>query len=302
MNSFPLVSIPLLTYNSAFFIKETLESILHQDYQHFEIIVSDDASTDETPEILKKYQEQYPNNIKVILNLVNQGVTKNANTALKHCKGEYIALLGGDDIFLPGKLRKQVLFMEKHEEVLISYHNVAVFDSKSNKTLYNYNAWGRNKPRAGDFSTLIKYGCFCFSCSVMIKREAIPARGYDEIYPACSDFVLYLQTLLSGGKIAYIPEVLSKYRRHENNITNENSPLYKQVYLDAFNISTWIMFNYPEYAHYAINLYANNLRGLRKIKGVSYLSILWKSYLISPNLKVFLGMACYIFSFGKIRL
>ena len=77
--SFKLVSVHLLVYNAERFIEEALDSILSQDYPNFEVIIGDDASTDGTVEILKRYHAQYPDRIKLLLNSVNMGVTNNCN-------------------------------------------------------------------------------------------------------------------------------------------------------------------------------------------------------------------------------
>ena len=134
----PLVSIRVVVYNQVAFIEECLDSLLAQTYRPIEIIISDDASTDGTVDILKKYAKRH-DCIKLQLNSTNLGITKNTNTGLKICKGKYIAGLGGDDIFLPEKIEKQVEYMESHPECTICYHNLDVFLSETGETLYFYN-------------------------------------------------------------------------------------------------------------------------------------------------------------------
>src|SRR3990167_10551260 len=107
MFSCPLVSISIPTYNCADFIRECLDSIIQQEYSNFEIIISDDASTDNTQIILSEYLQKYPDMIKLNINPHNLGISKNSNVILSFCKGKYVAMFAGDDVMLPGKIGSQ---------------------------------------------------------------------------------------------------------------------------------------------------------------------------------------------------
>ena len=123
MENIPLVSVAIITFNHKPFIRDCIESVLSQDYENMEIVIADDASSDGAQEIIRQYQEKYPHKIKAKLSQKNHGTTKNANWAHFNCKGKYITFLAGDDLCLPGKIRKQVEYMEAHPECSISYHN-----------------------------------------------------------------------------------------------------------------------------------------------------------------------------------
>src|SRR5260221_6535487 len=118
--SLPLVSVMVPAYQHEAFIAECLDSIVSQDYPAVEVVVSDDASRDRTPDILREYAARYPQ-VTAILNETNVGVSANCNRSLERCSGTYVALFAGDDVMLPGKLRAQVDFMEAHPECVISY-------------------------------------------------------------------------------------------------------------------------------------------------------------------------------------
>ena len=107
----PLVSISIITYNQKDFLRECIESALAQDYPHLEIVVADDGSKDGTHEMLHDYQARYPDKFVLRLAERNQGITANSNAAHFACTGKYIAWMGGDDLLLPGKIRRQVEFM-----------------------------------------------------------------------------------------------------------------------------------------------------------------------------------------------
>jgi glycosyltransferase involved in cell wall biosynthesis len=107
-----LVSVVIPAFNEEKYIKKSITSILNQTYQNFEILVLDDASTDNTTEIVKSIGDY---RITLIENKTNQGVVKNLNTALNVAKGKYFARMDADDMSLPDRLEKQVRLMESDD-------------------------------------------------------------------------------------------------------------------------------------------------------------------------------------------
>ncbi|NLU50229.1 MAG: glycosyltransferase [Syntrophomonadaceae bacterium] len=218
--NWPKVSVAIITYNQKDFLRECIESILMQDYPNLEIVVADDGYTDGTHEMLFTYEKQYPGLFKLVLSDKNQGITVNSNRAYFACTGEYIAWMGGDDLMLPGKIHKQVELMEAHPEIAICYHDLEVFDSASGRVLGYFNhGKGRHYPYHGTVEKLILYGTFMGACSVMTRRTCCPKAGFDERIPVASDWLFWIETAMSG-LIAYLPEILGRYRRHAGNITN----------------------------------------------------------------------------------
>jgi glycosyltransferase involved in cell wall biosynthesis len=109
-----LVSIITPLYNSGDFISETIDSILSQTYQNWELIIVDDCSIDNGVKIVKKYQENN-DNIKLVQLSKNSGAAVARNKGIKKAKGKYIAFLDSDDLWHPEKLEKQISFMEKND-------------------------------------------------------------------------------------------------------------------------------------------------------------------------------------------
>ena len=124
-----LVSIITPTYNCARFIEETIRSVQSQTYQNWEMIISDDCSTDNTREIIAPYLES-DSRIKYICNDKNSGAAITRNNALRQAKGRWIAFLDSDDLWLPEKLEKQIAFMETNGYAF-SYHEYAEIDEAS---------------------------------------------------------------------------------------------------------------------------------------------------------------------------
>lgn len=214
----PLVSVAVVTYNQVAFLKECIEAILAQDYPNIEIVVADDASPDGTRDLLHAYKAVHGDKFVLKLAEVNRGITANQNQALFACSGKYISWMAGDDLMLPGKISKQVAFLEAHPDHAICYHDLDVFHSDTGKTLRRHSQV--DHPRTGDVRTIVRHGAFNGAVSNMVRRECSPERGFDPRLPIASDWLYWVDCLWSGGKIGYIDEVLGRHRRHDNNVTS----------------------------------------------------------------------------------
>lgn len=139
----PKLSVCVITYNQAQFIEDTLEGILTQETDFdFEVIISDDHSTDDTSTIVNNYIQKHSkgNKINYIKHEENLGVTKNFFWSLAQCKGAYIALCEGDDFWLdPSKLQKQVDFLEENPSVVLTYHPFVNVDSRKDEVNFRNN-------------------------------------------------------------------------------------------------------------------------------------------------------------------
>jgi glycosyltransferase involved in cell wall biosynthesis len=205
---YPKVSVMVITYNQIKFIRETIESVLQQDYPNFEIIIADDGSTDGTAEVILEYAQKYSEIIIPLVGGPNLGITGNSNRGLKACKGKYIAFMGGDDLFLPGKLSRQVEVMEQYDNIVICYHNLNVFNSDTGVIINKFSDIA--EPRRGNVVNLIKHGCFMGATSVLVRASKVPGKGFDERLPLASDWLFWIDCMKYGGEIYYLDEVLGK--------------------------------------------------------------------------------------------
>lgn len=126
-----LVSIIMPSYNTGAFIKETIQSVLNQSYENWELIIVDDCSTDNTDEVVLPFLNDQ--RIRYIKNEKNSGAAVSRNRALREAKGKWIAFLDSDDLWLPEKLEKQVLFMKKNG-YYFSYTNYEEINEDGKKT------------------------------------------------------------------------------------------------------------------------------------------------------------------------
>lgn len=125
-----LVSIIMPSYNTASFIEETIQSVLNQTYTNWELIIVDDCSTDNTDEVLENFKDS---RIRYFKNDKNSGAAVSRNKALREARGQWIAYLDSDDLWMPEKLEKQIHFMETNGYAF-SYTNYEEIDVNGNKT------------------------------------------------------------------------------------------------------------------------------------------------------------------------
>lgn len=206
----PKVSVMIVTYNQIDLIGETIESVVSQGYPNLEVVVADDASTDGTQAVIAEYQRKYPDCVKPVFNPVNLGITGNSNAAFEACTGELLAVLGGDDIFLPGKLIAQVKdFIDP--DVVMSYHSVDIFIHQTGEVVFTTNT--TEKERINDVYDVISKCGIPGASSLMVRRSACPSYGFDTRFPVVSDWMFCIEVALKG-KVKELPGVYGKYRKH----------------------------------------------------------------------------------------
>lgn len=206
------VSVSMITYNHERFIAQALDSALMQQVDFdYEIVVGEDCSTDATREILLAYQEKFPERIRLLLPEKNLGMMRNFAETIKACRGEYIALLEGDDYWTsPDKLQKQVDFLEVNKDCVAAFHNVEIVheeDSEKNSLFYENKM--KKKYKRNDFAS----GNFVQTCSVVFRSQAFSC--FPSWYTAMpmGDWPLHIINS-EHGSYGYIDEVMAAYRVH----------------------------------------------------------------------------------------
>jgi glycosyltransferase involved in cell wall biosynthesis len=209
----------MAAFNHERYVAAALDSALEQSYENIEIVAVDDASTDSTPRILEEYARRHPGKVRVSLGEKSMGSCKRRNQALEMARGELICWLDSDDLWLPSKVEKQVAVMLSRPEVGMVYTDYEAFDSDTGATL----PWGDTRPRQGDHLVpLFVEGCFIASLTIMFRRRVLEQRGLglrDRDRSYGDDYQLHLVTALDW-ELAYIDEVLARYRRHPHNTSS----------------------------------------------------------------------------------
>ena len=214
----PLVTVCIPTYNQEEYIEGTIESVLSQGIDDIQIIISDDSSQDKTPDILKRFKKKHPNLIEIFLHKKNQGVSKNISSMYPHIRGKYVCWIGGDDVFLPNKLRKQLEFMEANPLYVMSYHNVWVQDQHKGSR-YKYNGFLGQKSFSGKIDRdLIINRCFVSAMSIMVRKSVVKTTHHNVSLGPSNDWLFAIEVSMKGP-VKFLDEVLGIYYRHEKNIT-----------------------------------------------------------------------------------
>jgi glycosyltransferase involved in cell wall biosynthesis len=212
-NYFPTISIAIITYNQVAFLEELLNSILSQITEFpYEILICDDASSDDTAKLSLKYQAKYRHIIRYLRHSKNLGITANSNQGIRRAKGKYFCLIGGDDLFLPNKIQIQTKFMEDNPNLALSYHPVDMFDSLTDRTIFITNQTRADTPK--NLLDLIK-SPIPGSSSVMVRRSCIPKEGFNIKFPTQSEWLFFIQ-IAAEGDIGFINKTLVRYRKHGN--------------------------------------------------------------------------------------
>lgn len=292
------VSIAVVTYNQADLLGECLASIAAQTYPHIEVVVADDASTDNTRHVVDAFQDHFGPRLTAIFGAENEGITANCNRAHAACSGEYVAWIGGDDIMLPTKIEKQVSFMTKNPDCAISYHNLDVFLSDTGETLRLMNDSHKYE---GGAEVVVRRGTFNGASSTMVRRSAVPSWGFDSRIPIASDWLYWIETLACGGRICYIDEVLGRYRRHERNATGGSSAQQMRNLEDHIVTAAIVMAKYPQYGSEARARLAELLRLARTLTGTRYSEYLRLSLGVKFSPKTLAALAVHVASLRRCR-
>ncbi|MDQ3060466.1 MAG: glycosyltransferase [Pseudomonadota bacterium] len=224
-NKQPVLSVIVITFNQLHFLKQTIDSIAQQDTQYFfEIIVSDDCSTDGTREYCESFAGNDRFNFKYARMEKNGGITANCNFGLRQIRGKYVTVIGGDDLFLPSKIQLHVAYMEAHPEITISYHPVDIFTSETDETILLTNQSRVDTPLS--VLEVIKL-CIPGSVSVLVRSTALPAGGFDMRLPVVSDWLYYIE-VAAKGEVGFFQKTLARYRKHGNQASSKTYELLEE--------------------------------------------------------------------------
>ena len=208
----PLVTVVMAVHNNVEFIHDAVMSVLEQSWRNLEVLVVLDAPTDGTDRAIAGFEDQ---RLRVIKNERNVGQTASLKRGLQEAKGDYIARLDGDDIALPGRIEKQVHFLESHPEVGLLGGGCEVIDD-SGRYLFSLR-WPETDLQIRWMSLL---GTPFGHPTVMLRRDVLERHGfnYDEAYESAQDYDLWTR-IMASTNVANLPEALILYRIHGDSVT-----------------------------------------------------------------------------------
>lgn len=243
----PLVSVIVVTYNSADYILETLESIKGQTYKNIELIVSDDCSSDKTLVLVRDWIDANKNQFvrtEVVGVDNNTGVTANYNRAINACKGEWVKNVDGDDLLLPTCIEENIAYVTMHPEAKLVLSNSIVFFDDSSKELIQKPASSMlhffEMNAAEQYLQLMQDNILLNPNSQFTKTEVVKEIGYDERIRNMEDRPFFWNCSAKGVRFHYFDKPTVKYRKHQGALTGiSGNRLISLAYYDS-----WVTFYY----------------------------------------------------------
>lgn len=201
----------MAAYNSEKYIAESIQSVFNQSFSDWELIVSDDASTDKTCEIVENFQEK-DSRILLLKSDKNQGAAVTRNRAIEKAQGRYIAFLDSDDLWHPEKLARQVAFMEKNH-VAFSFHAYSMYSEDWSQKLIDFQV-----PEKVSYRELL-YSNVISMCAAVYDQKLLGAKIYMPLILKRQDYGLFLN-ILKKIECAYsLPDDLLKVRIHSQSLS-----------------------------------------------------------------------------------
>jgi len=221
----PTVSVLVKSFQHVRYVRQTIESLLAQSFQDFEIVVTDDGSTDGTADILRSFTDP---RIRLECWPENRGISAAMNATIARARGRYLAILNSDDWALPGRLRRQVAFLDAHPEVSLVFGLPRPVDEDGlPTTAFNDFAYALRFapfPRRAWLRHFFFQGNVLNAPTAMIRREAYEAVGpYDPRLTNLQDFDMWIRMLMAGHGIHLLPEPLTAFRIRANH-ANTSAP------------------------------------------------------------------------------
>jgi glycosyltransferase involved in cell wall biosynthesis len=230
----PRVSVVLPTFNRARFLPEAFASIRAQTWPHWELIVVDDGSTDDTRALVEQAQQTSEGRIQYFFQQ-NRGAYAARNTGIDHATGDYIAFFDSDDLWLPGYLERCVVALDQKSDVDWVYVACRSVDESTGETIAPSTFYVDGAPRPflalgthvsdglhvlGDAKALdgqLAWGLYAGLQNSLIRRRVFTSARFWDDYRVVEDVLFLIRALSRGLRIGYIDEVLVVYRVHADN-------------------------------------------------------------------------------------
>lgn len=225
----PEVSVLMPTYNNGAYIAEAIESVQAQTLTNWELVISDNASTDETQQVAAAYAARDPR-IRYVRNEINVGLCGNFNLSYRraHPESPYLAILPSDDTWQPEFLAVLVGALETHLTLEIAHCDALRVDNAGN-VLDTLSAHFQKPPAAGPHGAqgLLTGDFFIHPPAALIRRRALSALPggtlFDETLPYMADYHMWLQLMLAGAEALYLETPLLNFRMHDASTTTQTA-------------------------------------------------------------------------------
>lgn len=243
-----LVSVIIPSYNHDKYINECVMSVLNQTYKNIEVYVMDDCSTDNSVNVLKKIKDY---RLKVLYSKKNKGTVRTINELMKKCNGEYIAIIGSDDIWETDKIEKQVKVLENNKKIGAVFSSAEIIDENNriytDDDAFNHEIFrNENMKSSKRMRLFFEIGNHLCHSSSLIRKSVINKIGdYDITYRQLHDYDYWVR-LINEYDIYIINEKLLKYRRFKKskkNLSNNTCESMIRVVNENNSIIGWMIKN-----------------------------------------------------------
>jgi glycosyltransferase involved in cell wall biosynthesis len=244
-NTAPKVSIGLAVYNGDTYLKEAVDSILTQTFTDFELIISDNASTDRTEEICRAYATQ-DERIRYHRNATNIGGANNENQTCEMARGKYFRWAAHDDVCAPTLLEKCVAVLDENPDVVLSYSTIIHIDAKGNHLRTLDKEIGTSPKPNERFRNLFGWNHDCETTYGLMRLDVLKATGLQRNYTDSDRTLLCHMALI--GRFHMIPEPLFFKRIHEAMSTmvfwdfRERMAWFSESYREKITFPHWLQF------------------------------------------------------------
>ncbi len=218
----PLVSVCIPAYNNAEYIEETIRAVLAQTYENLELVVVDDCSGDETPELVERIAAE-DSRVRLVRNKKNLGMVGNWNKCLLEASGEYMKLLCADDILKPESIEYELKPLLKYPEVTLVSSDTELIDITGKRTgsFKRFPVWGKMKGRKLAKISLMLNNFFGAPCNNLFRKDvALAIGGFDKEFPYILDFDMWTR-LACEGEVYIIHRELNSFRIRKDSNTGE---------------------------------------------------------------------------------
>ncbi|MBT5935179.1 glycosyltransferase family 2 protein [Sulfurimonas sp.] len=229
----PLISIIIPIYNAELYLEETIDSVLNQTYQIFELLLINHNSTDNSSSIINNFVKKDKRVKAVHLDINMGGPAHPRNVGLDISQGEYVAFLDSDDVWLEKKLEKQLeVFRNSDCDIVHTLANIIDKNSDITGKFQNQRVFNKLKYLLSNKS-VIYYTNNININSVLMKTDKQIRFNEDKNLVAMEDWKLWMESIYNGKKVILLEEILLNYRVHTASISNRNSDIgyRKTLYL-----------------------------------------------------------------------
>ncbi|MFN6487966.1 MULTISPECIES: glycosyltransferase [unclassified Nostoc] len=240
----PTVSVIIPTYQRGHIVSQAINSVLAQTYKDYEIIVINDGSQDNTPQVLAEFSDRH--HITAI-HQANQGLSAARNAGIRSARGKYIAFLDDDDLWEPQKLEKQISVLEANPRIGLIYSDSLFFSDQQGLFPGSYNT-AYPTPNLLILWTLFRYN-YIPVLTVVVRRDCLDKVGlFDETLRSCEDYDLWLR-LIEKFPIYFLNQPLARYRESPNNLSQDR----EQMLTSHLRVKEKVIDRNPEFLKIPVN-------------------------------------------------